>query len=549
MSTMTQPPPPTLRSAAWLDRTDGWLALGLLLLAGLYTISFARSSLHPYEDAAMLMRYSEHLAQGHGIVWNVGEKPVDGATDFLVMVLVAGLVKAGLGVESATRLLGFLSHLVTVLVIYWSLRRLQGAGRGLSLISAVYLALGPAALYIAAGFETPFFALFVCVTWCFAIKIQQGDDSLRWPVLFAWSALLMGLARPEGVFLAVLMVLALLYARGLQGSRRVFLHFAVAYGSIGAMYFLWRWHYFGYPLPNPFYRKGAGHFYGMSLYHSIRNAGLLTFPFPLAFLLGFRSKRTVRKTIFSLIPIGGFVALWVLLLDAQNFQKRFQYPLLVLVLLSWTEPLRGLRDDLQLPRFEDLDGRGRKALLGFGLALLLIVLAFEHRQFGSVGYDGDGRYDVAVMLSHYREKNYSLATTDPGILPFYSGWRSIDTWGLNDPWITHHGSITESYLDRYAPQVIMFDDRFTHWVPDREWVPGMVELLTLREYVRKNNYCLAAAFGDSPYRVHLYYVRTDFPDAADIISRIRGQNYIWVYTGMRSINFAAGLYSCGPKDP
>ena len=128
MSTMTQPPPPTLRSAAWLDRTDGWLALGLLLLAGLYTISFARSSLHPYEDAAMLMRYSEHLAQGHGIVWNVGEKPVDGATDFLVMVLVAGLVKAGLGVESATRLLGFLSHLVTVLVIYWSLRRLQGRG-------------------------------------------------------------------------------------------------------------------------------------------------------------------------------------------------------------------------------------------------------------------------------------------------------------------------------------------------------------------------------------------------------------------------------------
>lgn len=120
---------------------------------------------------------------------------------------------------------------------------------------------------------------------------------------------------------------------------------------------------------------------------------------------------------------------------------------------------------------------------------------------------------------------------------------------MNDPWITHHGSITESYLDRYAPQVIMFDDRFTHWVPDREWVPGMVELLTLREYVRKNNYCLAAAFGDSPYRVHLYYVRTDFPDAADIISRIRGQNYIWVYTGMRSINFAAGLYSCGPKDP
>jgi len=123
------------------------------------------------------MRYSEHLAHGQEIVWNVGEKPVDGATDFLVMVIVAGLAKAGLGVGSATSLLGMLSHLVAVLIIYWGLRRLQAAGRGVALISAVYLTLGPAALYVAAGFEAPFFALFVCATWCCAIGIQKGDDS------------------------------------------------------------------------------------------------------------------------------------------------------------------------------------------------------------------------------------------------------------------------------------------------------------------------------------------------------------------------------------
>jgi len=29
-----------------------------------------------------------------------------------------------------------------------------------------------------------------------------------------------------------------------------------------------------------------------------------------------------------------------------------------------------------------------------------------------------------------------------------------------------HESITAPYLDRYKPQVIMFDDRFTRWVPD-----------------------------------------------------------------------------------
>src|SRR5579862_2808098 len=273
VSTLIQPSARTLGSHAGLDRTDGWLMLGLLLLTGFYTVTVGNSPRHPYEDAAMLMRYSEHLAQGHGIVWNVGEKPVDGATDFLVMFLVAGLVKAGIKVESGTRLLGVISHLATVLLMYWGLRRLQGAGRILAFISALYLALGPAALYIAAGFETPFFALCVCAAWCFAIRIEKGDDSLRRSVLFAWGCLLMGLARPEGVFLAILMLLALVYARGIGGRRRVIIQFALAYGSAGLLYFIWRWHYFGYPLPNPFYRKGAGHFYWTSLYDSIRNSG------------------------------------------------------------------------------------------------------------------------------------------------------------------------------------------------------------------------------------------------------------------------------------
>jgi len=93
----------------------------------------------------------------------------------------------------------------------------------------------------------------------------------------------------------------------------------------------------------------------------------------------------------------------------------------------------------------------------------------------------------------------------------------------------------------------MFEDRFTRLVPDLEWAPEGI--LTLREYVRKNNYCLAAAFGDSPYRVDFYYVRPDFPDAADIITRIRTLDYVWVYTGRRSVNFAADIYPCGPKDP
>ena len=83
----------------------------------------------PEEDAAILMRYSRHLAAGHGIVWNVGEPPVDGATDFLFMVLLAGLHAAGLSLEAGARALDLLAHGLTVIAVYAGARRLFGASR------------------------------------------------------------------------------------------------------------------------------------------------------------------------------------------------------------------------------------------------------------------------------------------------------------------------------------------------------------------------------------------------------------------------------------
>ncbi|NIM07365.1 MAG: hypothetical protein GTN69_09795, partial [Armatimonadetes bacterium] len=116
----------------------------------------------------MLLRYSQHLAEGHGIVWNVGEEPLDGATDFLFMVVVAGLAKLGLGLEAAARGVTLASHILTVLIVYLAINRLGPAGRWAAALSAAYLALGPGKGYIAACFGTPFFALFASITWYLA---------------------------------------------------------------------------------------------------------------------------------------------------------------------------------------------------------------------------------------------------------------------------------------------------------------------------------------------------------------------------------------------
>src|SRR5689334_15407506 len=107
--------------------TDLLVSILLLACTLLYAQRYVDFTIPPFEDAAMLMRYAQHLAGGHGIVWNIGEHPVDGATDFLFMAASSLLIKLGLTVGQAVRGIGFFSHLLTVLIVYWTNRRVHEA--------------------------------------------------------------------------------------------------------------------------------------------------------------------------------------------------------------------------------------------------------------------------------------------------------------------------------------------------------------------------------------------------------------------------------------
>ena len=122
---------------------DILLILTLCGIVVVYAVNAVDFSVPPFEDAAMLMRYSKHLSEGYGIVWNIGENPVDGATDFLFMVSVAGLSYLGLSLETGVRALGFISHLFTVILVYYGSRDLFKSQKFFSWLSAAFLALGP----------------------------------------------------------------------------------------------------------------------------------------------------------------------------------------------------------------------------------------------------------------------------------------------------------------------------------------------------------------------------------------------------------------------
>jgi hypothetical protein len=531
-------------------------AISVLLIALIvaYGAAFVDFNAPPYEDAAMLMRYADHLARGYGVVWNTGERPVDGATDFLFMAAAAALIKSGLAIGRSVRIIGYASHVLTVLLVYWVNRSVWRAGRAVSLVAAVYLAVGTGLWYVGAFFGTTFFALFAATTWSLGILIIKAEAPGRWlSAAFAVSALLMGLIRPEGVVLAGLMMLGVILAKGWRSAFPALLMFAAVMLLVGGTYFVWHWTYFGYPVPNPYYKKGGGLLHWDSFWESIGNLARFAGPFLLAFILGFRSRVKARLTLALLVPLVAFAAAFVLVSNETNFGGRFQYALWPLILIGFYPLVAGLDREIGIswPPPAKIMPRAVGGLvvlvLTYGLvrySMLQSCTLTMAQQTCGVAYEADGRYEVAKYLAQYQGEHYVLATTEAGLLPLYSGWRAVDAWGLNDAWIAHNGQVTPEYLDRYRPNAIVFHAYFSPLVPPRINDKNMQQdwfrmTLTLKNYAEANHYVLAAAFGDSPYEAHYYYVRPDFPDSERISRAISAmKDYRWFASGRRAINYA-----------
>ncbi len=539
----------------FVKRYADWFAALLLLAAVLlYAARYVDFSAPPFEDAAMLMRYADHLAHGYGIVWNIGEHPVDGATDFLFMAASAALIKIGMPVGRSVRAIGFASHILTVLLVYWVNRKIWKANIVISFVTALYLAVGTGLSYVAAFFGTPFFAFLAALTWTFGLLLIKKENPPLWlSLLFAFAGLFTGLTRPEGVILAGLMLVAIMVVKGWSESAKTISVFGAVFLILGGAYFLWRWNYFGYPLPNPFYVKSGGLLHSDSFWESFSYLFRFGGPFMLAFLLGFRSKKTIRLTIAFLIPLVVFAAAFVLIDNQTNFGGRFQYALWPLVMISWYPLVEGIEREIGFswPQPPQVWARGVWILAALAIAYGFVrysasqnCLLTSAQLSCSVAYEADGRYNMAQMLSDYQGKGYVIATSEAGLLPFYSNWTAIDTWGLNDEWIAHHGEITAQYLDQYKPDVIAFHAYFSPLVPPKLIPKNLSQqwfrmTITLMDYAQSHGYILAASFGDSPYETHYYYVRPDFPDSAKIVHDISTmKNYYWPGSGKKSINYA-----------
>ena len=314
------------------------------------------------DDAFISFRYARNLLDGHGLVFNPGER-VEGYTNFLWTLELAGIWGL-LGVRpehSAPWLSVVFTAGTLAAMLYWVARMPSLRHRGLVAWMSLSLVCGSATFAVwtsAGGLETRQFTFFI-VAAVVLLSVHRGSRAGLLSASFSLG--LASLTRPEGLLIAgccvvwfvlqsmasasvpdirsaevrrssrgVAVLMRMLKRIDWRGVACLVLPFALMVGA----HFLFRWLYYGELLPNTYHAKFVRPWWDMGLRYyaaaSLETGLYLLVPLAAAgFWLRWKSH---RDGIYGLVLL--FIALhafYVVRLGGDHFEWRpldFYWPLL-----------------------------------------------------------------------------------------------------------------------------------------------------------------------------------------------------------------------------
>ncbi|HEX6274438.1 MAG TPA: hypothetical protein VFZ53_15455 [Polyangiaceae bacterium] len=216
------------------------------------------------DDAFISFRYARNLAEGHGLVYNPGER-VEGYTNFLWTVLLGAGTAAGISPLMLSTILSLAAFAAVVVLVTWLAARLAPPESPVVVSAAAVVT---AASYVMASFATS--GLETMFAAALALGMLAFASTGRWG-LAGLSGIGAALSHPDHILLYGAMGIALLLERvtfrePLQWwkdpSRRARLvRFALPLVAVFVPYYLARWAYYGDFYPNTYYAKSGGEAY------------------------------------------------------------------------------------------------------------------------------------------------------------------------------------------------------------------------------------------------------------------------------------------------
>jgi hypothetical protein len=430
------------------------------------------------DDAFISFVYSRNLARHGALVFNLGER-VEGYTNFLWTVLLAGLLKVGLAPEVMSRVLGTAAACGTLVVCASASRRLRGADAEWSAwdaAPALFLATVPGfACWASGGLETQLFTFLVTLG-----SLRYLADAPPWQSAAAFG--LAALTRPEGLLFFALTALhraaANLRQRRLWPTRAEWLGVAT-FAALVVPHLLWRRWYYGWWLPNTFYIKSSGGGAavawaqgGYYLRRFVEQFHLWVVPLVTAVALVRRRERPLGRLAGYVAWVAAVFLIYVASVGG-DFMGLFRFampivPIAVLLAVCAVRSAIGdLRPGAQVAAVALLfAGHVAHAAAVDRASLVVGADAGPAGNIDSPGYlrwyTAD-RAAIGKWFGQYAQPDDYAAVGGAGAQVYYSGMRSLDCFGLSDEYIAHRVPARSSRPghQKYAPDEYILSKRPT----------------------------------------------------------------------------------------
>lgn len=412
------------------------------LAAGLVLVLVLAWPIRSYvtDDTFIHLQYAKHLAEGRGLVFNVGER-VYGCTSPLWVSLLADAMALGVDGLIAARVIGLAATLASVGLFLQLLRRTLRVPELRALATVVWAGHAWMIRWTTSGMETPLAVALVLAGFVAYTEGQQwGSRPLRTGALWALAAL----TRPEAALLLGLWAVFLLVdADSRNGVRRM------AFGLLPPFLIYGGWLlfaklYFGTFWPETLSAKsasGAGLAFQLdNLWRQVRilsaTDGLLAVLLVLA--LGFAGPRVLPRASSQRLLPWAWVAGIPLLYSARGVPviSRYLLPLLpILAWLTWRALERWWVGEKPDP------ARLARALV-FGWVVAAFVLAQNLTVYRTsvvphvLSFTRGMQGSLVPWGRWFRENtppDAAIAAPDIGALGYYSQRRVIDLAGLVTP--------------------------------------------------------------------------------------------------------------------
>lgn len=410
-----------------------------------------------YDDSFISYRYSHNLARGFGITWNVGERPVEGYTNFLLVVVLAPFIALGADPLWITRLLSVGAALGLAVLCAKMARPLCRDKESAVLAGLAFLPIGNTFLLTTVGLETVIYTFFLFLSFFYAREFLRGKENAI--ARFGLAQFLAFLLRPEAPLLSLLL-LAFLVWRRRELLRRMLR--ALAWSLILPIFFylLWKQIHFGTIVPNPFYIKvGGGAFPNPAGLRSvvgylIEHVKLLTLVVGALWLSQLATRKNLDATALknddwqaqslAAALVGAYLLFYLRVETLMDVYHRFLYPV--------TPFLFYLALPLTCFILEKMATWKSATWLRVMVGAFLYGLLFFQNPPASVanwidaarGIDANSNandimqkeYSIAHKLKKFPDvRALTIAWGDAGVIPYFTQAKIIDVVGLNDHFI------------------------------------------------------------------------------------------------------------------